>query len=44
MIGKNVWEEFPTIVGSSTYEAFNKAMTEQQYVTNTDYYKPYDLW
>jgi len=44
MIGKNVWEEFPVTVGSSTYEAFNKAMTEQQYMTNTDYYKPYDLW
>ncbi len=44
LIGKNVWEEFPTAVGSSTYVAFNKAMTEQQYVTNTDYYKPYDLW
>ena len=44
MIGKNFWEEFPTAVGSSTYEAFNKAMSEQQFVTSTDYYKPYDLW
>ncbi len=44
MIGKNVWKEFPTAVGSATYETFHKAMAEQQYVTSTDYYKPYDLW
>ena len=44
MIGKNVWEEFPDTVGSSTYDAFNKAMKEQQYVSNTDYYAPFDLW
>ena len=44
IIGKNVWEEFPAAINSSTFEAFNKAMKEQKYVTNTDYYKPYDLW
>ena len=44
MIGKNVWEEFPDAVGSSTYEAFNKAMKEQQYVSNTDHYAPLDIW
>ena len=44
LIGKNVWEEFPAVVGSSTYEAFNRAMTQQQYVNNTDYYQPFDLW
>ncbi|HZI54594.1 MAG TPA: PAS domain S-box protein, partial [Chitinophagaceae bacterium] len=44
LIGKNVWEEFPAVVGSSTYEAFNRAMTQQQYDSNTDYYEPFDLW
>jgi len=44
MIGKNVWEEFPDIVGSATYEAFTKAMKEQRYITNIDYYPPFDLW
>lgn len=44
MIGKNVWEEFPDTVGSSTYKAFNKAMKEQQFVSNTDHYAPFDLW
>ena len=31
-------------VGSATYHAFNKAMKEQQFVSNTDYYAPLDLW
>jgi PAS domain S-box-containing protein len=44
MIGKNVWEEYPDVVGSSTYNAFMEAMTEQHYVRNTDYYQPLDLW
>jgi PAS domain S-box-containing protein len=44
IIGKNVWEVFPDAVGSPTYEAFNKAMSEQHYVTNIDYYEPLNLW
>lgn len=44
LIGKNIWDEYPMIVGSSTYHAFNKAMKEQQVVNNTDYYAPFDLW
>ncbi|MEI9944298.1 MAG: PAS domain S-box protein [Chitinophagaceae bacterium] len=44
LIGKNIWNEFPEAMGSSTYHAFNKAMKEQQYVCNTDYFEPLDLW
>jgi PAS domain S-box-containing protein len=44
IIGKNVWDVFPDAVGSPTYEAFNKAMSEQHYVTNIDYYEPLNLW
>ncbi len=44
LIGKNVWEEFPDVVGSSTYIALNKAMDEQQYVTNIDYNAALNLW
>lgn len=44
LIGKNVWEEFPEAVGTATYEAFNRAMKEQQYVSNTEYFPKYDLW
>jgi PAS domain S-box-containing protein len=44
LLGKNVWEEFPQAVGTPTYDAFMKAMKEQRYVQNTDYYEPLDLW
>lgn len=44
LIGKNVWEVFPEAVGSPTYHAFVKAMKEQHYICNTDYYEPLDLW
>jgi PAS domain S-box-containing protein len=44
LVGKYVWSIFPDAVGSSTDEAFRKAMTEQQYVSSTDYYAPLGLW
>ncbi|HMK05378.1 MAG TPA: response regulator [Ferruginibacter sp.] len=44
LIGKNVWEEFPESVGSVTYRDFHKAMNEQRYICNEDYYGPLDLW
>jgi PAS domain S-box-containing protein len=44
LIGRNVWEEFPESVNSSTFESFNKSMKEQVYVSNIDYYEPLDLW
>jgi len=44
LIGKCVWDVFPDAVGSDTWYAFTKAMTEQKNLTNTDYYPPLDLW
>lgn len=44
IIGKNVWEEFPESVGSSTYHTFYEALAKQKYVSNIDYYEPLDLW
>jgi PAS domain S-box-containing protein len=44
MIGKNVWDEFPEAIGSATYDAFHKAIKEQRFVLNTDYFEPLDLW
>ncbi|MEJ8841707.1 PAS domain S-box protein [Lacibacter sp. H375] len=44
LIGKTVWEVFPDAVGSDTYHAFERAMKEQIYVTNTDHYPALDLW
>lgn len=44
LIGKNVWEVFPDAVGSGTYDSFHKAMEQQEYLYNEDYYEPLDLW
>lgn len=44
VLGKNVWEIFPDAVGSDTYNAMQKAMHEQKYITNVDYYPPLNLW
>jgi PAS domain S-box-containing protein len=44
LIGKFVWEEFPDAVNSATYQAFEKSLATNQYVSNIDYYPPLDLW
>jgi PAS domain S-box-containing protein len=44
LIGRNVWEIFPEAVNSPTYRAFHRAMKEQRYISNIDYYEPLDLW
>jgi PAS domain S-box-containing protein len=44
LIGKNVWEEFPEAVGSTTYKAFQTAMKEQRFISNVDHYEPLNLW
>jgi PAS domain S-box-containing protein len=44
LIGKKVWEVFPDAVGSKTYQAFLRAMEQQEYITNTDHFEPLQLW
>lgn len=44
LIGRNVWEEFPDAVGTETYHAFVRAMENQEFIINTDYFEPLDLW
>jgi PAS domain S-box-containing protein len=44
LLGKNVWEEFPQAVGSATYNAFQRAMIEQCYISHVDHYEPLKLW
>ncbi len=44
LIGKYVWDVFPEAIGSATWEAFNAAMSTQQYISNTDYFEPLQLW
>jgi PAS domain S-box-containing protein len=44
LIRKYIWTEFPDVVHSETYKAFNRAANKHQYVCNEDYYAPLDLW
>jgi len=44
LIGKYIWDEFPEAVESSTYYAFNKAMSERRYMSNIDYSPETDFW
>jgi PAS domain S-box-containing protein len=44
LLGKNVWKVFPDAVGSDTYKAFQKAMTEKVYICHEDHYQPLELW
>ncbi len=44
LIGKCVWDIFPDAVGSKTYNTFKRAMHDQQYICETDYYAPLDIW
>ncbi|MDR6781941.1 PAS domain S-box-containing protein [Pedobacter africanus] len=44
LIGRNVWEVFPDAVGSPTYNAIQKALTERIYICHEDYYPPLNLW
>lgn len=44
LIGKNIWQLFPNLVGSATYEAIEMALTKKKYVLNEDYYSPLNLW
>ncbi|OAQ39562.1 hypothetical protein A5893_08175 [Pedobacter psychrophilus] len=44
LIGKYIWDVFPDVVGSATYEAIRTAFNEKKYVCNQDYYAPSKLW
>ncbi|MEO5681715.1 MAG: PAS domain S-box protein [Chitinophagaceae bacterium] len=44
LIGQNVWDVFPSIMGSATYRATYKAMKDQHYACNQDYNAELDLW
>jgi PAS domain S-box-containing protein len=44
IIGRYIWDEFPDVVGSSTYNAINDALRERKYICHMDYYPPLDVW
>lgn len=44
LMGKNIWTEFPHLVGTLTYKAFHEAIESQQYTSNIDYFEDLGLW
>lgn len=44
LIGHYIWDVFPAVVGTETYHAINRAIKEQVYVCNTDFFPPFNLW
>jgi PAS domain S-box-containing protein len=44
VIGKNLWKQFPDLIGSPFYNAYHQAIEEQKYVYLEEYYPVYDRW
>ena len=44
LIGRCIWDVYPDVVGSATYEAIQTAFNEKKYVCNKDFYAPFQLW
>ncbi|MBC7936271.1 MAG: PAS domain S-box protein [Rhizobacter sp.] len=44
LLGKNIFEEFPDIVGHSFERAYTHAMETQEHIRLEEYYAPLDLW
>ena len=44
LLGKNVWEEFPEVVGTLVYEQYHKAANERATVMFEEFYAPLETW
>ncbi|WP_431133965.1 PAS domain-containing protein [Psychroserpens mesophilus] len=44
LLGKNVWTEFPDVVGKKSYNAFYKAVKTKETQKFRDYYEALDIW
>jgi len=44
LIGKNIWKEFPEVVGSASYDAYNEAIKDQRYICFTNYSVSLGRW
>jgi PAS domain S-box-containing protein len=44
LVGKNVWEELPELVGSKPYEEYHRALAEQVTTDFEFYYPPLGSW
>jgi PAS domain S-box-containing protein len=44
LIGQNIWEELPELVGTKAHEEYHRAVAEQVTVNFELYYPPIDTW
>jgi anti-anti-sigma regulatory factor len=44
LVGRNIWEEFPDLVGTKAYEEYHRALAEQTPVAFELFYPPLDGW
>jgi PAS domain S-box-containing protein len=44
LIGRQVWTEFPAVVGRPFQQACEQAMRDQQPIVREDYHSPWDRW
>ncbi len=44
LIGKDIWDEFPDLIGTRVYEEFHRAVSQQAPVAFELFYPPLDTW
>lgn len=44
LLGKNIWEEYPEVVGTGFHDCYQRAMHEQVAVSYEDFYPPMGKW
>ena len=44
LIGQFIWDVFPDVVGSATYNAIQTAFEQKEFCCNIDFYAPMQLW
>lgn len=44
VIGKCIWDLFPQLIGTATYNAYEEAVRRQVYMKSVHYYSSFDLW
>lgn len=44
LIGKNLWQIFPQLVGSSVHATYLKSAREQRVIRTIEYVEPFDKW
>ncbi|MBE9113321.1 PAS domain-containing protein, partial [Nodosilinea sp. LEGE 07298] len=44
LLGQQVWHAFPEVVGQPFYDAFHRAIAQQQPVNEELFYPPFDRW